>query len=180
MSDDELGAELARLKGTGPRAGFSDEVMRQIAAVPGPRRSWWQRLASARLTLRVSPLQLAGASALAALALVVALRRPPPPSPPSLPAAVVATPPGPTLVRFMLPMREAHAVSVAGDFNGWRPDATPLERGADGVWRATVPLGAGRWSYSFFVDGKWVEDPFADSYREDGFGGRNAIVRVGG
>ena len=28
------------------------------------------------------------------------------------------------------------------------------------------------------VDGKFVEDPQAEAWREDGFGGRNAVVRV--
>ncbi len=85
-----------------------------------------------------------------------------------------------TLVRFVLPAKAARAVSLAGDFNGWRPDATPLLRDPDGTWRATLPLAPGTWRYSFVVDGKWVEDPAAESYRADGFGGRNALVRVGG
>jgi len=89
-------------------------------------------------------------------------------------------PGGEVLVRFALPAKDAHTVSVAGDFNGWRPDATPLQRGADGVFRAVVPLLPGTWSYSFVVDGNWVEDPFAESYRADGFGGRNALLHIGG
>ena len=83
------------------------------------------------------------------------------------------------LVRFALAAPNARAVSLAGDFNGWRADATPMVRGADGVWMVQLPLLRGNWSYSFVVDGKWVEDPLAESWRADGFGGRNAVVRVG-
>jgi len=52
------------------------------------------------------------------------------------------------------------------------------ERGADGIWRVTLPIPPGNWSYSFVVDGKFVEDPLAQAWREDGFGGKNAVVRV--
>jgi hypothetical protein len=41
-----------------------------------------------------------------------------------------------------------------------------------------VALPPGSWSYSFVVDGQWVEDPDAESTREDGFGGKNALVRI--
>jgi 1,4-alpha-glucan branching enzyme len=85
----------------------------------------------------------------------------------------------PTLVRFTLNAPSARGVALAGDFNGWRPDVTPLRRGGDGLWIVEVPLTRGNWSYSFVVDGKWVEDPLAESWRADGFGGKNAVVRVG-
>jgi hypothetical protein len=50
---------------------------------------------------------------------------------------------------------------------------------AEADWSVTVALPEGSWSYSFVVDGKFVEDPLADGYRADGFGGKNAVVRVG-
>jgi hypothetical protein len=159
--------------------GITDAVMRQIAARRAPRPSLWQRLWRPRtLTLRPAPLFAIGLL-LAALALLL---RPHPRAPLVVPAPreAVREVAAPVLVRFTLAAPDAHAVSVAGDFNGWRPDAAPCERGPDGVWRVTLPLGAGRWSYSFVVDGKWVEDPLAEAWRDDGFGGRNAVVRVGG
>jgi hypothetical protein len=180
--DDE---QLAALRGTAtpPRADFVDAVMRQVATRPLPRASFWRRLFAEReVTLRLRPGTLAlGALAVAALLLMMARPRPattiavqlPPPS-----ATAPATA-GPVLVRFALAAPQARAVSLAGDFNGWRPDATPLERGADGVWTVHVPLSRGNWSYSFVVDGNWVEDPMAETWRADGFGGKNAVVRVG-
>jgi hypothetical protein len=162
---------------------FVDCVMRQIATRPLPRRSVWRRLLATReVTVRVRPASWAvGAAAVALLALLVARPRHAAPTVANTSVAVttVATQPdAPVLVRFTLAAPEARTVALAGDFNGWRPETTPLLRGADGVWYAHVPLARGNWSYAFVVDGRWVEDPFAESWRADGFGGKNAVLRV--
>ena len=154
------------------KPGFTDRVMSEIATHPLPRPSLWQRIARPR-TVTFAPLKLAGlAVGLAVLAVLFVAERPRP----ALPVAQRVE--GPTLVRFAFLAPAAEKVSVAGDFNGWRPDAAPAERGPDGVWRITLPIPSGSWSYSFVVDGKFVEDPQAEAWREDGFGGRNAVVRV--
>jgi hypothetical protein len=149
--------------------------MRQIATRPLPRPSLWQRLTRPR-TFTVSPIRALLLSTAAAVLAVIFLsgRLTPPRTLPPPPQRVQ----GPTLVRFALVAPGAEKVSVAGDFNGWRPDAAPAERGPDGIWRVTLPIPQGSWSYSFVVDGKFVEDPQAEAWREDGFGGRNAVVRV--
>jgi hypothetical protein len=162
-------------KGNGERdAAFVDAVMRRVATRPLPRRSWWRRLWAPReVTLRIRPASWAlSVAALAVVAILVARPR-------HTTAPIVVESEAPVRVRFALAAPDARAVSLAGDFNGWRPETTPLVRGAGGVWMAEVPLGHGTFSYSFVVDGKWVEDPLADSWRADGFGGRNAVVRVG-
>jgi hypothetical protein len=155
------------------KPGFTDRVMRQIATRPLPRPSLWRRITRPR-TITFSPLRLlALGGALAVLAVIFAMERPRP---------TVTPPPqrveGPTMVRFAFSAPNADSVSVAGDFNGWRAGAAPAERGPDGIWRVTLPIPPGSWSYSFVVDGKFVEDPQAEAWREDGFGGRNAVVRV--
>src|SRR5262245_43594674 len=54
-------------------------------------------------------------------------------------------------------------VSVAGDFNNWSSDATPMKKGDDGAWRTTVRLGEGVQYYKFVVDGdQWKNDPKSD------------------
>lgn len=59
-------------------------------------------------------------------------------------------------VTFRLLAPEAKSVTVSGDFG---PD-TPLERGADGVWTATVgPLEPEMYVYFFVVDGVRLTDP---------------------
>jgi hypothetical protein len=188
VTDDENPLARLRARTPEPRAGLTDAIMQQVALRPRPRRSWWAAFTQPRsfaVRYRWSRVTAACASAAAlACAFVLVRPRPAPPSLASQPSvtAVAAAAPNPSriLIRFALPARDARAVSLAGDFNGWRPEVTPLERNADGTWTATVALAPGTWSYSFVVDGKWVEDPFADAYRADGFGGRNALVRVGG
>jgi glycosidase len=73
-------------------------------------------------------------------------------------------------------------VSVAGDFNNWSMDATPMTRGDDGVWRAKVKLPEGVQHYKFVVDGnQWLTDPAGDKSLEtdDNYGGKNSGVMIG-
>jgi cyclomaltodextrinase / maltogenic alpha-amylase / neopullulanase len=74
-----------------------------------------------------------------------------------------------------------HRVSVAGDFNGWSREATPMTRGNDGTYSVSVEMTEGVHLYKFFVDGHWVNDPHSDRELEqpDGFGGRNSAITIG-
>ncbi len=62
---------------------------------------------------------------------------------------------------------------------------------ADGSWSVSLDLPAGEITYKYFIDGQWPAsmesgrdggpvDAGAEGYVDDGFGGRNAIRRVGG
>ena len=75
---------------------------------------------------------------------------------------------------------EAHTVAIAGDFNGWNPQANILEDlEGDGIWTGTLKLEPGRYEYMFVLDGeKWFPDPNALRYVKDGFGNRNAILEI--
>lgn len=74
---------------------------------------------------------------------------------------------------------DAHHVAVAGTFNKWDADADVLRKGENGVWTINMTLKPGAYAYTFIVDGKtWVADPDAQAYVDDGFGGRNSLVRV--
>ncbi len=64
-----------------------------------------------------------------------------------------------TPVEFSCHAPEAKAVFIAGTFNEWRPDATPLKRQADGQWRDTLALAPGHYQYKFVVDGQWCCEP---------------------
>jgi cyclomaltodextrinase / maltogenic alpha-amylase / neopullulanase len=78
------------------------------------------------------------------------------------------------------PESPAQSVSLAGSFNGWSRDATPLRRGSDGVWTATVVVASGTWDYKFVVDGtQWVPDRRNPESADDGHGGRNSRIRLG-
>jgi 1,4-alpha-glucan branching enzyme len=82
-------------------------------------------------------------------------------------------------VHFSLSAPTAHAVSLAGSFNGWQPAQLQLRRATDGTWEATIPLPVGEHRYQFVVDGqRWVPDPAA-TQADDGFGGTNSVIVVG-
>lgn len=58
-------------------------------------------------------------------------------------------------VEFSCHAPKAQAVFVAGSFNDWRPEATPMRRQPDGHWRFTLPLPPGHHQFKFIVDGQW-------------------------
>jgi len=147
-----------------PPPGFTQAVMARVQARPAPRRSLWTWLRTPRLT----PLAAAGgAAALLAIALALPLR----------PAGPVAPPAGGVvLARLSLQAPQARRVAVAGDFNGWSPEAAPLSRGPGGAWSGELALPRGRHQYMFVVDGQWVTDPTAPVTLDDGFGHRNAVL----
>ncbi len=76
----------------------------------------------------------------------------------------------------------ARSVEVVGSFNDWRRGALPLsDEGHDGIWHGAVVLPAGQHEYMFVVDGeRWVADPLAGRYVDDGFGAgrQNALLIV--
>jgi 1,4-alpha-glucan branching enzyme len=89
-----------------------------------------------------------------------------------------AKPAGKTPVEFVLETPGAQSVTVAGDFNNWEPARTPLRKTGRGVWRAELPLTAGRYEYRFVVDGQWLTDPAARESTPNPFGGQNSIKVV--
>ncbi len=72
----------------------------------------------------------------------------------------------------------AREVYVAGSFNGWRPDCTPLIAQGNGRWKGNLELGPGRYEYLFVVDGQWRPDPNAHETVQNPFGGKNSVMMV--
>lgn len=74
----------------------------------------------------------------------------------------------------------AKSVEVVGSFTDWLPGAVVLrDEDHDGVWRGVVVLPVGQHEYMFVVDGeRWVTDPLAGRYVDDGFGRQNALLIV--
>jgi len=82
-------------------------------------------------------------------------------------------------VRLNLYAPQARKVTVSGDFNKWQVDADVMSRQDGGVWTIDIKLKPGVYSYMFVVDGKaWVTDPDAETYQDDGYGNKNAVMRV--
>ena len=71
-------------------------------------------------------------------------------------------------------------VCVAGSFNNWEPQATPLVPLGDGKWAKEITLPEGRYEYRFVVDGAWVTDPNAKETAPNPFGTVNSILTING
>jgi hypothetical protein len=81
--------------------------------------------------------------------------------------------------QFIFVAKDAHAVTIAGDFNDWNATSAPMQRLPNGVWSIVVPLAPGRHVYSFVVDGRrWVPDAAAPRAPENDFGAESSIVLV--
>jgi hypothetical protein len=76
-------------------------------------------------------------------------------------------------------LANAKSVAVVGDFNGWDPSATPMERvGTSGFWSATLLALPGRHTYAFLVDGTTLmADPRAP-HAKSNFGGDASVLMV--
>jgi 1,4-alpha-glucan branching enzyme len=72
----------------------------------------------------------------------------------------------------------AREVRVAGEFNDWRPESTPLIKSKDGEWVVRLMLRAGEYEYRLVVDGRWIENPEADQRTANPHGGFNSVLRV--
>lgn len=72
----------------------------------------------------------------------------------------------------------AQDVYVAGSFNDWQPDSTPMSEVEGGLWRKELNLKPGCYEYRFVVDGNWVDDPKAMEWIPNEFGTANAVLRV--
>jgi 1,4-alpha-glucan branching enzyme len=80
---------------------------------------------------------------------------------------------------------KAEEVSVAGTFNGWDPQATPMIKDAEGNWDVAVALRPGRYEFKFVVDGGWCCEPGCEGPHRgcpkcvpNSFGTMNRLVEV--
>lgn len=85
---------------------------------------------------------------------------------------------GPHKIRIEFRAEHAQHVSVAGTFNDWRPDATPMFALGEGRWVKELMLPPGRYEYQFVVDGQWRSDPAAAVQVLNPYGTRNSVLEV--
>jgi hypothetical protein len=129
------------------------------------------------------------AAALAVLVVLLAIPRhdsavrpggsPLPPGPAelaSLPAEDASAFSNTVRYEFRFKAGSANEVCLAGDFNRWKVCDARLSRVGEDVWSVSLELPPGRYEYMFVVDGRWVTDPHAMGYNDDGFGNQNAIL----
>jgi 1,4-alpha-glucan branching enzyme len=79
----------------------------------------------------------------------------------------------PTQFAFEAPTSQR--VSLAGNFNNWDTNAAPMHKGADGIWRLSLPLGPGQYEYRFYADGVWRDDPGAQQRAANALGTENCV-----
>jgi 1,4-alpha-glucan branching enzyme len=73
---------------------------------------------------------------------------------------------------------DAKNVCVAGSFNEWKPEKTPLAPLGNGRWAGDLAVKPGRHEYLFVVDGQWLPDPNAKETVQNPFGGKNSVLVV--
>lgn len=190
---DEILEDASELRNEPAPRWLEARVMASLPQAPRAstaRRALQWLLQPREIQLRPATL-LAGALAVAA---GVALwpRNAAPPARPSAPVAAAtssatAATPAPTdaqaslvYVQFTITAPGAQSVEVAGDFNGWQPQRAQLrDPEGDGNWSGLVPLPAGVHKYMFVIDGRrWVSDPHAHRFVDDGFGMKNSLIAV--
>lgn len=86
---------------------------------------------------------------------------------------------GQGIVEFAAIYPQAKVVQLAGDFNNWEPDKTPMRRISDnGRWSVELPLVEGKYRYRYVVDGRWQQDPYNEEVECNQFGEYNSVVKV--
>jgi glycosidase len=86
----------------------------------------------------------------------------------------------PVAVTFShMPPGNPTSVYLAGEFNSWNPGSDQMtDDDGDGVFTVTLQLAPGTYAYKFVVDDRWQEDPFSDTFADDGYGGKNSVLVV--
>ena len=171
-------AEAAQLPKLTPSARFLSQLKARVVLPP---INVWDRVRTWVMAPRTIEWNLAGAMAAACLAIVAVagVVKMTPERIVEVPVAASSDRESKVFVRLVLLQPGAQSVSVAGDFNGWNPGQTKLERSEGGMWTATIPLKPGRYQYMFVIDGKqWITDPLAGEASGDGFGSENAVLDV--
>ncbi len=89
---------------------------------------------------------------------------------------------GRTLVVFTVRAEDARDVALIGSFNNWRDQGFAMRPAENqhGLWTIAVPLEQGRYEYAFLLNGeRFMDDPQALLFKDDGFGNRNSVIIVG-
>jgi hypothetical protein len=82
-------------------------------------------------------------------------------------------------VNLYLILPNADTVAVVGDFNEWDVNKTMMHKNKKGIWHVELKLKPGNYQYMFLVNNEiWLSDPNATTYVNDGFGNKNAIIKI--
>jgi AMP-activated protein kinase-like protein len=70
----------------------------------------------------------------------------------------------------------AVTVCIAGTFNDWHPERTPMLPWGEGRWLKEIAVSPQAHEYCLVVDGNWIPDPGVKKTVPNPFGGRNSIL----
>ncbi len=83
-------------------------------------------------------------------------------------------------VTFSIEAKEANTAAVIGDFNNWNASEGELVKLKNGTFKATFDLPKeNSFEFKYLVDGTFLNDPEADSYRWNEFANaENSVLEV--
>ena len=82
-------------------------------------------------------------------------------------------------VTFAIEAKEAKSAAVVGDFNNWNIEEGALSKLKIGTFKATYDLVKDAiYEFKYVVDGLYINDPQADSYKWNDFAGSENSVLV--
>ncbi len=176
----EIVASLNSLSTQSAPEDFTRSIMAKISQKEIQIRSSWMDRLKRQVSIPQLSFRLVGAAAITAifvfLAFTFLFNFSGLPGQPSQNEAVAQQ----VEVTFTISGIKANQIAVAGDFNSWNTSANQLEDpDGDGIWTGKMQLEPGRYEYMLVVDdGKWVTDPNAKVYADDGFGSKNAVLFI--
>ena len=83
-------------------------------------------------------------------------------------------------VTFSIEAKEANTAAVVGDFNNWNQSEGALSKLKNGTFKAAFDLPKDNsFEFKYIVDGNYVNEPEADSYRWNEFANaENSVLEV--
>ena len=83
-------------------------------------------------------------------------------------------------VTFSIEAKQAATAAVIGDFNNWDPKEGELSKLKNGTFKATFDVNKDNsYEFKYVIDGAFVNDEAADSYKWNDFAGaQNSVLEV--
>jgi 1,4-alpha-glucan branching enzyme len=83
-------------------------------------------------------------------------------------------------VTFTVDAKEANEASVVGDFNNWNPSEGELSKLKNGTFKGIFDVNKdAAYEFKYFIDGVFVNETEADSYKWNEFAGaENSVLEV--
>ena len=83
-------------------------------------------------------------------------------------------------VTFSIDAKDAKEVCVAGCFNKWSTESTPLKKLKGGTFKGSLNLDINdSYEFKYVVDGEYINEPEADAYKwSDYASSENSVIEL--